>query len=671
MSVFEDVVLFLGRRQVIDELAREVGVEATEPARVGVVLSLPVVLANLARWVETPARGAWLLERLDAVEPSAAADYPSLVADIELRHFGAEVLDLVLGQPRDDITERIATRAAVSSSAADGLLRMTSAAVLAHLAVRHRSSIGGEALTDELASERRQLVVGGWEPWMSETERSIGAPSPVGQAHGSVAYPPPEARDSTDDRRRAVAPARGRSRGADGDASGGDDPATGLGSLPAGPPNGRSPGRSTPGSASPWLRSSTAVSFESDPRTGRVERVPPARGPRPERERRSGRRIEPAPVLVFTGLAIAIALAGFALFSLLSGAGDGADVVADEGSSPSVDVTTSLSETSLADTDTSATEAAADGDRDGASLSVPIGQQVVAVPLADPLDRTDGTGAAELRFDPVTGEICFVFEADGVAGPYDGHIHVGPVGVKGGIVVDFGQLEGNPSGCVENSPAGTAAILGDLSGHYVEFHDADDVTTIRAQLGKEVPGASAASSSTDAESERGGAVTKIEAGRLVLSGEVPDQVTIDKLVETFVDIDLGSTELVNELTIVPGSPRPSGNIVVDDAIFFDFDSDQLVDPESTVLTDLATIFTARPAWSMTVVGHTDSSGTDVYNLELSLRRAAAVRDALIAAGVAEEALTIEGAGSTDPIAANDTAAGRAQNRRIEIEVTPG
>ena len=101
MSVFEDVVLFLGRRQVIDELAREVGVEATEPARVGVVLSLPVVLANLARWVETPARGAWLLERLDAVEPSAAADYPSLVADIELRHFGAEVLDLVLGQPRD------------------------------------------------------------------------------------------------------------------------------------------------------------------------------------------------------------------------------------------------------------------------------------------------------------------------------------------------------------------------------------------------------------------------------------------------------------------------------------------------------------------------------------------------------------------------------------------
>jgi outer membrane protein OmpA-like peptidoglycan-associated protein len=74
---------------------------------------------------------------------------------------------------------------------------------------------------------------------------------------------------------------------------------------------------------------------------------------------------------------------------------------------------------------------------------------------------------------------------------------------------------------------------------------------------------------------------------------------------------------------------------------------------------------------MTVVGHTDSLGTDVYNLELSLQRANAVRSALVEAGVSPDALTVEGAGSTAPIAPNDTEEGRSQNRRIEVEVIPG
>lgn len=679
MSVFEEVVLFLGRRQAIGQLAREVGVEDTEPARVGVVLSLPVVLANLDQWLETTdtvappahrsggrkrARSDWLLDRLEAVEPGASADFRSLADDLETRRLGAEVLDLILGQRRDDVTEKIATRAGTSPGAADGLLCMTSAAVLAHLANHHRSSIGGEAMADELAQERHLLVAGGWSPWMAETERSPGSTSPVGRSEpGPSAYPPPVARHQAVDLAGPTATVRGRSLPAVDD----DPNRVARAAAPHPAPVSDASGQESDDPSDEAGRSSGSPADQ--PRSRSTIGYTPAAGqPRPQRERRSGRRIEPAPVLVFTGLAIAAALAGFALFSLLTGSdGDGSELVTGDGTAD-VDATTPLTASSVAGTEVGPDPASTSADGDGGAVA-PLGGPLI-VPLADPLGLTEGTGTAELTFDSSTGEICYAFEVDGVAGPYDGHIHVGPVGVKGGIVVDFGELEGNPSGCIENTSAGTEAILADLEGHYVEFHDADGVTTVRAQLSGADTGVAAAEAAED-EPATGGAVVKIEVGRLVLNGEVPDQVTIDKLLETFADIDLGSTELVNELTVVPGSPRPSGNIVVDDAIFFEFDSDQLVDPESTVLTDLATIFQARPAWSMTVVGHTDSTGTDVYNLELSLRRAAAVRDALIAAGVAEDALTIVGAGSTEPIAANDTAEGRAQNRRIEIEVTPG
>ncbi|MEL7155104.1 MAG: OmpA family protein [Actinomycetota bacterium] len=289
--------------------------------------------------------------------------------------------------------------------------------------------------------------------------------------------------------------------------------------------------------------------------------------------------------------------------------------------------------------------------------------QTLAVALDDPLGLTPATASTELVLDPITGEICYTVAIEGMASPYDGHIHVGPPGVKGGIVVDLGALSGTtPSGCLPNAPIDTQAILGDLGGHYVEFHDPDGVRTIRAQLAMIDPAAAP-------RAEAAGAVIAIEAERIRLVGDVPDQVTIDKLVESFADIDLGATTLdTSELRIVPGSPRPSGRILVDDAVLFDVDSDQLADDDVSVLDTLATIFIARPRWQLTVVGHTDDTGPPVYNLELSLRRAGAVRAALEERGVPADSLQVEGAGSTDPIDDNDTPAGRARNRRIEFVI---
>ncbi len=68
-----------------------------------------------------------------------------------------------------------------------------------------------------------------------------------------------------------------------------------------------------------------------------------------------------------------------------------------------------------------------------------------------------------------------------------------------------------------------------------------------------------------------------------------------------------------------------------------------------------------------VTGYTDSIGSDAYNLRLSERRAATVRDALVADGIAESRITTKGMGKANPVASNATEEGRAHNRRVEIE----
>ncbi|MBL9103211.1 MAG: OmpA family protein [Myxococcales bacterium] len=90
-------------------------------------------------------------------------------------------------------------------------------------------------------------------------------------------------------------------------------------------------------------------------------------------------------------------------------------------------------------------------------------------------------------------------------------------------------------------------------------------------------------------------------------------------------------------------------------------------PESQpVLDDAARVLAGYPALRIEIVGHTDDRGQREKNVDLSRRRAEAVRDYLVGKGVAAERLTPRGAGPDQPVADNRTAAGRAQNRRIEF-----
>ena len=88
------------------------------------------------------------------------------------------------------------------------------------------------------------------------------------------------------------------------------------------------------------------------------------------------------------------------------------------------------------------------------------------------------------------------------------------------------------------------------------------------------------------------------------------------------------------------------------------------------LSEVADILAQVPETSVQIIGHTDSVGSEVYNLQLSIRRAEAVMEYLRQNGVGLARLSADGHGEAEPIADNRKPAGRAENRRVEILVRP-
>jgi flagellar motor protein MotB len=102
-------------------------------------------------------------------------------------------------------------------------------------------------------------------------------------------------------------------------------------------------------------------------------------------------------------------------------------------------------------------------------------------------------------------------------------------------------------------------------------------------------------------------------------------------------------------------------------IYFDFASDRIKEESEPVLAEIARVLAGNPAWTLNVHGHTDNIGSDASNLDLSTRRAAAVKQALVARyKIAPARLSTGGFGESRPIETNDTLEGRARNRRVEL-----
>ena len=118
--------------------------------------------------------------------------------------------------------------------------------------------------------------------------------------------------------------------------------------------------------------------------------------------------------------------------------------------------------------------------------------------------------------------------------------------------------------------------------------------------------------------------------------------------------------------------RQGDNILLNmpNSITFGFDS-RTVRPEfEGTLSNVANVLNQYPQTNVQVVGHTDNVGELQYNQNLSERRANAVSTKLRGYGVSNQRLTVMGKGELMPIANNDTDAGRAQNRRVEIKIIP-
>jgi outer membrane protein OmpA-like peptidoglycan-associated protein len=126
-----------------------------------------------------------------------------------------------------------------------------------------------------------------------------------------------------------------------------------------------------------------------------------------------------------------------------------------------------------------------------------------------------------------------------------------------------------------------------------------------------------------------------------------------------------------KLARIPGT---SVERVADNMLLVHFESDVLFDVDSSSLDSAArgsleqaaAVFNEYPKTAIVIQGHTDSTGSETHNQDLSERRAESVRNYLISRGVDAQRMAAVGFGEGEPVATNDTATGRQQNRRVDL-----
>ncbi|HEX5037240.1 MAG TPA: OmpA family protein, partial [bacterium] len=120
---------------------------------------------------------------------------------------------------------------------------------------------------------------------------------------------------------------------------------------------------------------------------------------------------------------------------------------------------------------------------------------------------------------------------------------------------------------------------------------------------------------------------------------------------------------------------PKEEVIRTNKIHFEFNKSRILPSSYPILDNIVAILKSRDdVQGIRVEGHTDSKGSDAYNLKLSDRRAGSVMDYLVSHGVPREKLTSVGKGESEPIAPNDingkdNPSGRAENRRVEFHLS--
>lgn len=178
----------------------------------------------------------------------------------------------------------------------------------------------------------------------------------------------------------------------------------------------------------------------------------------------------------------------------------------------------------------------------------------------------------------------------------------------------------------------------------------------------------------------------IDGGNVVLTGTAPSE-QIATRVEDAVQAAWPDLVVVDDIAVItpglappvtPPSPGLTGvcaelqlriSGLLRTPIQFDTNGSRVSDRSAPLLAQLADELQACPDAQVSVIGHSDDTGTDSVNLSVSASRAKAVADALVSRGIRARLVTSQGVGAADPIASNDSESGREQNRRIEITVS--
>ena len=128
---------------------------------------------------------------------------------------------------------------------------------------------------------------------------------------------------------------------------------------------------------------------------------------------------------------------------------------------------------------------------------------------------------------------------------------------------------------------------------------------------------------------------------------------------------LGACDAPKPAASPPHPPPPAPQAFM---VFFDWDSTKLSDASMNVISQAADSYKTKGNARITATGHTDTSGTEAYNMALSLRRANAVKDALVKLGVPAAAITTVGRGEAGLLVQTGDGVREPQNRRVEITI---
>jgi OmpA-OmpF porin, OOP family len=129
-----------------------------------------------------------------------------------------------------------------------------------------------------------------------------------------------------------------------------------------------------------------------------------------------------------------------------------------------------------------------------------------------------------------------------------------------------------------------------------------------------------------------------------------------------------AADLERQLEELQAKKTERGAVVTLGDVLFDFDRATLRSGAQQNLYRLVTFLNDDPERELLIEGHTDSVGSESYNLDLSQRRAQSVRDFLASNGIAASRMAVRGFGKARPIASNESDAGRQQNRRVEVVI---